>query len=495
MGMGDLRLERQHAIRRDRLTQLRRNFAAWRGGVPYIDLALTRYRCETDTSWLGDRSRGVLGRKDRTSYINYAGRIVSKVNQYVFSQGVEREGIGEEFRDDSTASGLGIDRLMEDACSVLTCAGWCWLHADRPGSLADPETGAPLARSVLDRERLGDRVYWQLWQPDEVVDWHIDATGRLRWLITEQAIYDNSDVMTDPKENRLRTIWQEGGGVRIWFDSDKVLREEPFTISAKRVPFVLVGLPSVHPWWFDDVERIQAGLLNLESSHLESLFEAVFPQLVVPSDLPDNIMTRMNVDGEQGLRMALEFVRGLSGPIMESVEAKGLTRYIMPDQANLKALPEEILRRRRELFEVVGLAMGNRDTAQVQSADSKAWDHLDPAAVMRARAQRMEEAERKMVALSLELDPTFKAYEARYPRSFSMISFVEDIASLTELDQSVTAPALRRELERVKALLVTQRFGVTPDRLKEIMDEIDQPGAFEFRAPVVPAEEPDEDED
>jgi len=471
--MENILLTRTHQIYDGRKAQLTRNLLAWRGGKPYIDVALTRYPCESDASWVGDATRGVVGRAGRTSYINYAGRIVAKINQYVFGQDVARNGIGEEFQDDATKSGMSITTLMEEACALLTVGGWCWLHADRGAPEIDPETMAPRPRSLAERERAGDRVFWQLWGPLDVVDWHFGADGDLAWLITEQKTYNNSDVETKPIEERLRTVWKRGSVRRIWYEGEKIRLDEEFPLSIERVPFVPLGIPSALPWWYDDVERIQGGLLNLESTHLESLAAAVFPQLVVPADMVSNLMGLLKVEGPDGMRMAMEMVRGLNYPILEPTESSGLTRYIMPDQGNLKVLPDEVMRRRRELFEVVGLAMANKETAQIASAESKAWDHLDPAAVMRSRAARLEEAERKMVDLSRELDSTFPEYEAVYPKTFAMVDFASDIKAVVELDQAVTASSLRRELERVKAKLVAQRFGVPPERMDEIGEEID----------------------
>ncbi|MEN6535165.1 MAG: hypothetical protein ABFD89_15990 [Bryobacteraceae bacterium] len=478
--MGNILLDRRHKIYGARSGQLTRNLCAWRGGKPYIDIALTRYPCESDASWLGDQTRQVPSRADRTSYINYAGRIVQKINQYVLGQDVDRDGAGDVFVDDATKSGVGLSSLMEEVCSHLTVAGWCWLHADRGAPSIDPATGSKVSRSVLERERVGDRVYWQLWGATEVVDWHFAKDGALLWLITDDEVYENEDLATEAKSTRLRTIWKRGEGERIWYEGEKVTRRESFTISARRVPFVPVGLPSALPWWFDDVERVQAGLLNLESTHLESLAAAVFPQLVVPADMVPNLMNLLKMNDAAGMKLALEMVRGLNYPIMEPTDAAGLSRYIMPDKGNLQALPEEITRRRSELFEIVGLAMANKETGQVQSADSKAWDHLDPAAVMRSRAARLEEAERKMVALSMELDPTFSAYSPRYPRTFNLIDFAADINAVIALDQSVVSEKLRMELERVKANLVAQRFGLPADRRQEIMDDIGSGAMREF---------------
>ena len=67
--------------------------------------------------------------------------------------------------------------------------------------------------------------------------------------------------------------------------------------------------PSATPWWFDDVERVLAALLNLDSVHGENLYQTVFPQLVLPDGMLQTVMDALKIsgdydgDGKQDLRL------------------------------------------------------------------------------------------------------------------------------------------------------------------------------------------------
>jgi hypothetical protein len=141
----DIRAARRHKILQKRGTQLGYNALAASGGNDYIEARLTRFPCETDTSWAGSSAlgrlsngAGVLGRKDRAYCINYARRIVTKINQYVFGADIVRNGIDPVFEQDATKTGLSIGNLMQEASSAVTFGQWCWISVDRAAMAMDP---------------------------------------------------------------------------------------------------------------------------------------------------------------------------------------------------------------------------------------------------------------------------------------------------------------------------------------------------------------------
>lgn len=493
----DIRLTRKHIILEARSAQLVLNQLVLAGGAPYIEQRLSRLPFESETSWSGQgsswassklgagnlssntsRGAGGQGRKTRAFMVNYASRIAAKINQYVFATEVKRDGADKRFLADATRTGMSLNDLMRKVSQVITACRWCWIGVDRDPL---PDSGP---RSVAAKEASGDRVFWTIWDPNEVVDWHFDRQGKLTWAITEQVVYDNEDYRLPATKQMLRTIWRPGGGTRIWLQPDKpdkVEREEEFTNSAKVVPLVVAGLPSADAWWFDDVEAIQASLLNLDSVHNENLFQAVYPQLVLPAEILQSIAQALNISNEE----ALELVRGLSYPILEPTDAAGLTRYVIPPAEGLRSIPEEINRRRRDLFEVVGLAMSNPDTRQVASAEAKAWDHLDPEAVLRERAILLEEIEKKAIAVSKQLDVTFSEYSPEYGKSFDITDIQQDMQTLIGLGNLDLPFSGKKEVMRAAVELIDKMEGIPNDRKQAIFDEIDA-----MEEPALPYFEP-----
>jgi hypothetical protein len=470
----DKRASRTHTILDSRLQQLQRNLMVLDGGGPYIEERLNRFSAESNSSWNGDTSRGIQSRKDRAFLINYAGRVATKITQYVFSQSVTREGADETFIRDTTKTGLSIDAFMKTIAKTYTAGRWAWIGVDRGTPETDPATGQPTTRSIAARKAAGDRIFWTHWRPDEVVDWCFNADGSIKWLLTQVDLYDNADPTEEPETRRVRTLWTDNGeGVRLYMTpgSDaEIEREEPFTISARVVPFALIGVPTAIPHWFDDVERIQASILNLESAHHENLIKTVFPQLVVPSDL----ITELQSMTDKPFEEALELVRGIDYPLLEPQESNGQTRFISPEDTDLGAIPKELTRRRGELFEVVGQALRGEDTKQVQSAASKAWDHRDIEATLADNADVLEDGEGKAVVLSKALDTGFKDYVPSYPRQFDLPDLENDWKILTEMENTGNLPeSVLRAIAKVKVEVLDKIFHLDEATKQEAIDEID----------------------
>lgn len=482
----DIRLTRTHSIYQDRIDRLLLNQLAVSGGANYIDRRLTRLPFESDASWTGaigySKDKKIVlgklpdssgshetggGRKARAFLINYAARICAKINQYVFSTEVKRDNADAAFLADATRTGMSLNDLMRTVSTTITSCRWCWLGIDRMSTVSNGKQ-----RSQAEKEIIGDRIYWTYWHPTEVVDWCFGRDGQLLWLITEQEVYENEDLLAVPKKLVLRTIWRRGEGTRIWVDREKdnaVIREEEFAISAKIVPFVLIGFPSKDAWWFDDVEMVQSSLLNLDSVHGESLFQSVYPQLVLPADLLASVQQALKCSGEE----AVEIVRGLNYPLLEPQESNGQTRYIMPPADGMVQIPTEITRRRRELFDIVGLAMQNPDTRQVASAEAKAWDHLDPEAVLKERAIMLEEAEEKAVAISRQLDNTFQVYAPQYGKRFSVSDIAQDIQAIIGLNNLDLPFIGRQEVQKAAVQVLDKMIGIPEKRKMEILAAID----------------------
>lgn len=471
---------RKHIVLAARESQLRINAQAVEGGAPYINDRLSRLPYESDVSWGGSKllqhriglslsNFSAEGRKDRAYLINRAARICNKINQYVFSSPIKRENIADDFKKDTDREGNSINQFMQMASTDLTSLRWCWVQIDRRGLLTSARP-----RSLLEKERNKDRVFWSLWKPYEVVDWSFDLAGELLWLITEHYSYENADPLSQAKNQRIRTLWERGRGKRIFFktdekEQDKIERIESFTFPAEIVPFVHIGKISANPFWFDDVERIQASLLNLESVNNENLFQTVYPQLVLPADIIETIKNAAQCSGER----ALELVRGLNYPILESQESNGLTRYITPETTDLEAISREIDRRKRELFETVGLALHNTDRAQVESAEAKAWDNLDPECLLAERAQQLEEAERKCVAISRQFDSEFSDYQPVYSRKFDISDLKTDIEAIIAVGNLSLPEEGFKEVQRAGVEILDKVVPIIPERKQKILDAIE----------------------
>ena len=463
--------DRQHPIIQGRLSQLVMNLLAWKGGTPYISQRLTRWPGEDDTSWLGDPSKSIIGRKARAYLVNYAGRIVQKVNQLVFTEPVDRQGANEDFLLDCTLTGQSVGQVMMNASSMMTAAGWCWLSVDSGPVPMDPATGKPKVRSVAEKEKAKARPYWCLWTPTEVEDWAYGADGQLLWLKTKVTSLVNDDPRAEATQTTVVTLWERTQATRqVWADKQDQPQVSVYPMPLGRVPFVAVGIPCADPHWFDSVELLQAATMNLENSHNECLSSSHYPQLVIPASLIQAIMQLSGKSYDE----ALEVTRGLRYPIMEPDEAKGISRFIMPDSASTKNIPDEVTRRVKALFDMVGLALANPDTKMVQSAESKRLDQLDPQAVLRCQATLLEEAERRLVQMTKEMDPTFQDYLPKYPQNFDTRNLKEDMDSIVAMQGAISMPpGLKKQVCRTALALLAKIVPIPEDTMQELLDEVD----------------------
>ena len=160
--------------------------------------------------------------------------------------------------------------------------------------------------------------------------------------------------------------------------------------------------------------------------------------------------------------------------VTESAEESGITRYIQPNATDLKAIPETIRDGRAALFESVGLALFNREQRQIQTAESKAFDHLDTAATLRQRANLLEAAERRSVGLLQAADPAFRAYEPVWNKDFDVPDATGDAQALLQVGN---IPGLtltqRKALLRAATAVLDAVAPLSQDDRRAIDAEID----------------------
>ena len=473
--------DRKHRYLQLRGGQIELNRLSALGGRPYIDMRLERAANESDLSWFGldDEGKQVCkGRKDRAAYVNDAARVCQKIEQYLFSQPIAREGIDKEFEKDVTGDGIGIDAFVQEVCREITVAGWCWVQVDR---MAWDVTAG---QSIEQKRDSGDRIRWTIWNANEVVDWHFDENGQIGWILVQSYVWTDDDPMQDARKSTIRTLYRlvDGKVLMTEFLVDGTapfeLKQDFVLAGLERIPFVCVGKPSWKPWWFDDVEAAQSQCLNLGSLHNETLVGSVFPQLVISETTISKLDAKFRAEGkgeDESIRLIRELVRGRNHPIIECGEDKGSSRFIEPSGSGLKLIPDEQARIRSLMFENAGMSLFNRETRMVQTAESKQFDQMDTNATLSHRAMLLQEAERKLVELSLEFDSSFGKYEPLYPSKFDVF----DPDGVSTVLQTVTnmpgCTLAMKKMALIAAVRMLQSVATfEKDLTKEAFDEIEE---------------------
>lgn len=469
---GEYITTREHEFYTARCAQWALNDLALKGGTAYINQRLTRFPAETDIDWEGDSDKNITGRRQRAFLVNYCRRLATKLNQYVFATAPEREGVDPAFEDDASTTGQGLHDFMKAVSDALTANKFAWVLVDRPAAPRDEE-GNPRAISAAEKANRGDRVYWTVVPANEVLDWHHDAKGDLVWLLRTRDVVDNTDPFSEPVETTVYELWERGQLTTFTTSAaGALIGEEAVTpLSIDAVPWVLFGTLDDEPWWFDDVELIMRSLLDLQSAYDQALFDAVYVQKVLPADA---IQALLNLRDNTSYDSAVGMVLSHKHPVLESEGTKGITRFLVPSR-DISVIREEINARKKDLYEVVGMAL-QQETGQVKSGAALAWEHLDPEAFLADRAAQLEDGERKCVALSTAYDAGFKAYEPAYTRTFDTADLAADIDVLIKADGVELPETAQRVIKRaiLQRLRKVQEFNPTPEEWTKILAELDE---------------------
>ena len=224
------------------------------------------------------------------------------------------------------------------------------------------------------------------------------------------------------------------------------------------------------PYWYDDIEGIQRAIMDLESANDAMYFKQIYPQLVLPASV-SNEMTGQS--GPDDLARNVNAIVGGAYAILEDQDHKGITRFVMPDGSALDSIQKELERKRTHMYGVVGMAL-TKQTRMAESAESKAYDHLDTEAVLRDKANMLAEAERKAIEISRAWSADFPEYVPEYAQSFDIGDIHDDIRSLVDLSNMDTTDGIKRVVLEA-AFKKAQKIGdvsMSDDEVDAILEEI-----------------------
>jgi hypothetical protein len=231
------------------------------------------------------------------------------------------------------------------------------------------------------------------------------------------------------------------------------------------------GLDANH--WFDDVVDISDAILNNESEAQMNTIKQMFGLLVVPESFASNTKAITEEAGEdEEAPTSVAGVISRSAAIIESIEDKGISRYISPGGAENATIRAENQALIRMLFEVVGLAV-SKDTKMVESAEAKAWDFQNVEQYMATRADVLEQCEYQAWELMSKWNPAIPIPTISYNRNFAVIDLKESIASLLELSGfNQDSDEYQREINRTAVVLLNSLRQLSQENQNALDKEI-----------------------
>ena len=433
----------------------RRSAAAYSGGAEYIDQALIRHVSEIDIEF--------EERRRRAYYFNYPRAIARRITQYVLSTDPQRNGGDPLLAEDFSRTGLRVNEVIRQLSTLLNVYGRAWLMAESPQFSGEVD----LERAR--REKL--RPYCRALSPLQVLDWSYGSDGCLQWVLLKEESFDNSDPFASPVRHARRRLIEKDR----WrlFESDlSGVREVACGVNpAGCVPLLEVtepdgfGLDARH--WFEDVVRISEAILNNESEAQMNVVKQMFGMLVVSDAFVRGGKRQPNGSGNN---FAATVAR--SAAIVESVEEKGISRFISPSGVENAAIREENAALKRELYDVVGLAVQS-PSREMQTAESKAWDFQNVCQFLAARADLLEQAEKAAWGLMQKFDPGIEIPQVTYNRKFAVRDLAEAIGGLLQLKNFDAGPEFGKALSRSALDLLDALGNVGYADRSKILAEID----------------------
>ncbi len=448
---------RQHPLYRNRRSGWERSQAAYAGGEAYIRQALVQHVSEVDLEF--------FERLARAYYFNYPRKIARLITQYVLASDPARAGARPELVEDFSRSGLRVNEVMRQFSTLLNIYGSAWLLVEMPAF-----------RGEVDAERRKTenlRPYAMALSPLAVVDWSEGPDGRLAWALIEERVFDNTSPYAEPRTGLRRRLWTRDG----WrlFESDggetRVVAEGRHALGM--VPLMRVeeadgfGMNAGH--WFEDVVRVSDAILNNESEAQMNIIKQMFGLLVISENFARGARParQENADGEP----KFSHVLARSAAIWESSEESGISRYIAPNGAETAIIRSENSNLKAELFDVIGLTMV-RETREMQSAASKAWDHQLVRQFLVNRVDLLEQAELGAWQFMHAYDPAVAVPEIAYNRDFAILDLKESIEGLLELRNINAGNEYQQEISRAAVAMLSRYQKIDPARYQRMLDEI-----------------------
>ena len=434
-------------------TMWRRSRDAYLGGEKYIESALVRHVSELELEF--------AERRRRAYYFNYPRAIARRITQYVLGTDPVRRGADTALVEDWSRTGLRTGEVMRQLSTMLNVYGRAWLLVESPEFSGNP--------TVEEARKNNLRPYVTALPPLKVTDWAYGDDGKLLWAIVVEDAVDKPDPFSPPVRRRLRRIYFRDRWMLLENDGERPAAQGVNRLG--EVPLIPVcepdgfGMDAGH--WFEDVVRISEAILNNESEAQMNVVKQMFGMLVIS----DSFARGARKTAADGGNSSFAATVARSAAVIESVDEKGISRFISPSGVTNETIRQENLHLKSELYDVVGLAVQSA-SREAQTAESKAWDFQNVGQFLAARADLLEQAETAAWHMLQCYDPAIPVPEVVYNRKFAVRDLGNSIAGLLDLAKLSDGAAYQKAVKRTALELLDAVSGIPESEKQEIQNEI-----------------------
>ena len=226
------------------------------------------------------------------------------------------------------------------------------------------------------------------------------------------------------------------------------------------------GLDAGH--WFEDVVRISEAILNNESEAQMNTVKQMFGMLVVSESFARGAQ-KLAAARDGGENFSATVAR--SAAIIESVEEKGISRFISPSGVETATIRQENNYLKQELYEIVGMAVQSK-SREAQTAESKAWDFQNVSQFLAARADLLEQAELEAWKLMRRYDLDVPVPELHYNRKFAVRDLEAAINGILRLSSLEMGKSYRQAIGQAATELLDAVEPIGSRQKQQIINEI-----------------------
>lgn len=467
-----------------------RDWLKWRytyeGGQRFIDQYLVQFSIrETEPMF--------AKRKSIAYNPAFAKQAIDEVKNSIFQRLVDivRKDGSSNFTNAVDGNNGGIDMLGSSMTSFIgTKILPELLTMSRVGVFVDMPQLSGL--SVYDAQ--GKRPYVYIYRAEDIRSWTLDETNNesefTNILLRDYVyLYDDKTGLPAGLVARFRRMWIEDEHVRVQFYNaigEKTDVSGTNDINAvidldiPRIPFIITKLSDS---LLTDVANYQIALLNLASSDLSYTLNANFPfytEQIDPRSEMSQYIRRAGQDGDAGEAADAISAKTEEVKIGNSTGRRyplGTDRpgFIHPSSEPLKAAMEKEEQLKREIRQLVALAVSNLAPQKQASADSKAYDQQGLEAGLSYIGLELEMMERKIASYWAMYEKSQPA-AIFYPENYVLKTEDEkraEITGLVSILNTVPSTTYRKSICKQIAQLALGRK-VSTTELEKVMKEIEQ---------------------
>jgi len=380
-------------------------------------------------------------RKDRAYFLNFCDEVCETYTNYIMKEKIDRpeDSTLEEFRKDVDGRGTTIDEFMKKVSYLSSIYGHVHVVVDTPAIDEDKE----LTKRTEKEDKL--RPYASIIIPTQLVDWSVDRSGNLNWILIQQEEFED----VDPKLERIEQITYKLITTEDWqvFDQDGNPADGGRSGSNDLGSIFLItcyhkdiDLDMVGESLIKDIAYVNRIIFNWSSCIDEMIERQTFSQLIVPDD---GSLAQEEESGDPLKKISTSSVWTYPS---DSTHAPN---FISPNTDNLRVIWEMITAHIREIHRLAGLTGASEDlyTAQ-RSGTSQQYGFLNINSSLAAKATNLEKTENeinKLAYMWYNKDPQ-SVELVKYPTKFDVEALAQTMETSFLIVEREFSETLNKEL-------------------------------------------------